>query len=140
MGDNPLRCFWQTVIRPLLGTLAASLIQCFFLSFTDFGIPSSVGGRVEVVAGLLYNEMLGSVPNLLNCPVLLFSTPILIPYIPGAALYYAMYDIIRRSSSFPDDIRVLLCQSGAMALGILVAGMGLMVIQAVKKRIKRTQC
>ena len=63
MGDNPLRCFWQTVIRPLLGTLAASLIQCFFLSFTDFGIPASVGGRVEVVAGVLYNEMLGSVPN-----------------------------------------------------------------------------
>ncbi len=63
MGDGKLRSFWQTVIRPLLGTLAASLIQCFFLSFTDFGIPASVGGRVDVVAGVLYNEMLGSVPN-----------------------------------------------------------------------------
>lgn len=63
MGDSEKRTFVQTILRPLSGTLAASVIQCFFLSFTDFGIPASVGGRVEVVAGVLYNEMLGSVPN-----------------------------------------------------------------------------
>ena len=63
MGDKPEKTFIQTVLRPLSGTLAASVIQCFFLSFTDFGIPASVGGRVDVIAGVLYNEMLGSVPN-----------------------------------------------------------------------------
>ena len=63
MGDGPLRTFFQTIFRPLMGTLAASAIQSFFLSFTDFGIPASVGGRTEVIAGRLYNEMLGSVPN-----------------------------------------------------------------------------
>lgn len=63
MGDGPLRTFFQTIFRPLMGTLAASVIQSFFLSFTDFGIPASVGGRTEVIAGRLYNEMLGSVPN-----------------------------------------------------------------------------
>lgn len=63
MGDMPVRRFYQTVFRPLLGTLGASVIQCFFLSFTDFGIPASVGGQVEVIGGVLYNEMLGSVPN-----------------------------------------------------------------------------
>ena len=66
MGDKPLRTFMQTILRPLSGTLAASIIQCFFLSFTDFGIPASVGGRVDVIAGVLYNEMLGSVPNFNN--------------------------------------------------------------------------
>lgn len=66
MGDKPLRSFIQTILRPLSGTLAASVIQCFFLSFTDFGIPASVGGKVEVIASLLYNEMLGSVPNFNN--------------------------------------------------------------------------
>ena len=66
MGDKPFRSFLQTILRPLSGTLAASVIQCFFLSFTDFGIPASVGGRVEVIASLLYNEMLGSVPNFNN--------------------------------------------------------------------------
>ena len=51
--------FWG----PLLGTLAASFVQCFFLCFTDYGIPASVGGQYEVVATVLYNEMLGSVPD-----------------------------------------------------------------------------
>ena len=31
--------------------------------FTDFGIPASVGGRVNTIAGLLYEEMLGSIPD-----------------------------------------------------------------------------
>ena len=41
-------------------------IQTFFLCFTDFGIPASVGGRYEVVASVLYAEMLGSIPNFGN--------------------------------------------------------------------------
>ena len=66
MGDKPFATFMGTVVRPLLGTLAASMIQCFFLCFTDYGIPASVGGKFEVVATVLYNEMLGSVPNFRN--------------------------------------------------------------------------
>lgn len=63
MGDKPYVTFWITLIRPLLGTLAASFVQSFFLSFTDFGIPAAVGGRYEVLAGVLYDQMLGSVPD-----------------------------------------------------------------------------
>ncbi len=66
MGDSHLTNFRETVLRPLVGTLAVSFIQCFFLSFTDFGIPASVGGKVEVVASVLYMQMLGSVPNFHN--------------------------------------------------------------------------
>lgn len=63
MGDNGLSTFWITVVRPLLGTLAASFIQSFFLCFTDFGIPASVGGEFDVIASVLYNQMLGSIPD-----------------------------------------------------------------------------
>lgn len=63
MQDNSARTFFMTVLRPLMGTLAASFVQCFFLCFTDYGIPASVGGTFEVVATVLYNEMLGSIPN-----------------------------------------------------------------------------
>lgn len=66
MGDKGVKTFGITVLRPLLGTLAASLVQCFFLAFTDFGIPASVGGQYEVVASVLYDEMLGSLPNFNN--------------------------------------------------------------------------
>lgn len=66
MGDSRLTAFKETVLRPLAGTLAVSFIQCFFLSFTDFGIPASVGGKIEVVASVLYTQMLGSVPDFHN--------------------------------------------------------------------------
>ncbi len=64
MGDNAFKNFRMTVIRPLLGTFAASFIQTFTLCFTDYGIPTSLGGEIKLVSTLLYEEMLGSVPNL----------------------------------------------------------------------------
>ena len=63
MGDSGLSTFIMTVLRPLAGTIAASFIQSFFLCFTDFGIPASVGGKFEVIASVLYSQMLGSVPD-----------------------------------------------------------------------------
>lgn len=66
MGDSAFANFKMTVLRPLMGTLAASIIQSFFLSFTDFGIPAAVGGKFQTIASLLYSEMLGSIPNFQN--------------------------------------------------------------------------
>lgn len=63
MGDSNFQTLKITVLRPLLGTLASSFIQTFFLCFTDFGIPASVGGKYSVVASVLYTQMLGSVPD-----------------------------------------------------------------------------
>ena len=63
MGDGALSTFWIAVLRPLLGTLAGAFIQVFFLCFTDFGIPASVGGKYDVIATTLYNEMLGGIPD-----------------------------------------------------------------------------
>ena len=63
MGDSKFRSFMTAVFQPLLGTIAVSVVQSFFLSFTDFGIPASIGGRYTVVASLLYNTMLGSLPD-----------------------------------------------------------------------------
>ncbi|MDD7363313.1 MAG: ABC transporter permease subunit [Peptoniphilus sp.] len=63
LSDRAPRSFFTTVFRPLLGTLAASIIQCFFLCFTDYGIPMAVGGRFEVIATALYGQMLGALPD-----------------------------------------------------------------------------
>lgn len=80
MGDSPLQTFRMTILIPLLGTLATALIQTFFLCFTDFGIPASVGGQFEVVASVLYAEMLGSVPDFGNGAVIA-----LVMMVPSAA-------------------------------------------------------
>lgn len=63
MGDSPIKTTIQTLIRPLLGILAASFVQCFFLCFTDYGIPAAVGGKYQVIATVLYEEMMGSIPD-----------------------------------------------------------------------------
>lgn len=63
MGDNGFKTFNTAILRPLWSTIAVSLVQSFFLSFTDFGIPASIGGRYTVVAELLYNTMLGALPD-----------------------------------------------------------------------------
>ena len=63
MGDPPLRTFYVTSVRPMIGTIAASFILSFFLSFTDFGIPASIGGQYTVVATELYMVMMGAIPD-----------------------------------------------------------------------------
>ncbi len=63
MGDSSIKNFKNTVLVPMLGTLGAAFVQSFFLCFTDFGIPASVGGEYKVIASSLYGEMLGSIPN-----------------------------------------------------------------------------
>lgn len=63
MGDSALRTLFITAVRPVLGSLGAALVQSFFLAFTDFGIPASVGGEYDVVATHLYNTMLGAIPS-----------------------------------------------------------------------------
>ncbi len=70
MQDSPWRRFRTTLLRPLLGTLAAAMVQAFFLSFTDYGIPASVGGRFDVVATQLYQQMLGVNPSFANGAVI----------------------------------------------------------------------
>ncbi|SMC99588.1 ABC transporter permease subunit [Sporomusa malonica] len=63
MGDDFFRSFINTILRPLIGTIGGALVLSFILSFTDFGIPASVGGTYNVIATQLYQVMLGSIPN-----------------------------------------------------------------------------
>lgn len=93
MNDNSFKTFIMTLLKPMLGTLAAAFIQAFFLSFTDFGIPASVGGQFEVVASVLYNQMLGSIPNFANGAVV--AMIMLLPSVLSIALlhYLEKYNI-----------------------------------------------
>ena len=105
MGDNELRTFIQTLIRPLFATLIAGFIQCFFLCFTDYGIPASVGGKYEVVATLLYEEMLGSIPDFNNGAVI--AIVMLLPSIISIAIlcFLEKYNI-RYNKISPVELKV----------------------------------
>lgn len=93
MGDNRVSTFMMTIFRPLAGTLMASFIQSFFLCFTDFGIPASVGGKFEVIASVLYSQMLGSVPDFHKGSVV--AVMLLLPSIVSIALlrYLEKYNV-----------------------------------------------
>ena len=120
MGDKPIQTFWQTIIRPLLGTLAASMVQCFFLCFTDYGIPASVGGKYEVVATVLYNEMLGSIPNFNRGAVV--AMMMLIPSVVSIALlkylerYNVRYTKISQIELKKNPLRDGICGVGSAVL------------------------
>lgn len=93
MGDNRVSTFMMTIFRPLAGTLMASFIQSFFLCFTDFGIPASVGGKFEVIASVLYSQMLGSAPDFNKGSVV--AVMMLLPSIVSIALlrYLEKYNV-----------------------------------------------
>lgn len=130
MGDKPLKTFLQTVARPLLGTLAASMVQCFFLCFTDYGIPASVGGRYDVVATVLYNEMLGSVPDFNRGAVV--AMMMLIPSAVSIALlrWLEKYNI-RYSKISTVEIRKNMLRDGVFFAGSSVFLLGLLSVFAV---------
>ncbi|MFJ7700794.1 ABC transporter permease subunit [Lysinibacillus fusiformis] len=84
MHDRPLRRFYHTVFRPMLGTIGGAFILTFILSFTDFGIPASVGGNYRVIATELYQAMLGSIVHFERGAVI--SVLMLVPAILGVVM------------------------------------------------------
>lgn len=84
MHDRPLRRFYHTVFRPMLGTIGGAFILTFILSFTDFGIPASVGGNYRVIATELYQAMLGSIVHFERGAVI--SVLMLVPAVLGVVM------------------------------------------------------
>lgn len=73
MRDHFFRGFQTTVLQPLLKVFAISLVQAFFMSFTDFGIPVAVGGQKVFITTLLYEYFLGSLPDFARGSVIALS-------------------------------------------------------------------
>lgn len=84
MHDKPSRRFYHTVFRPMIGTIGGAFILTFILSFTDFGIPASVGGNFDVIATTLYQAMLGSIVRFEQGAVI--SVLMLIPAVLGIVM------------------------------------------------------
>ncbi len=84
MRDHSLRRFYHTVFRPMLGAIGGAFILTFILSFTDFGIPASVGGNYRVIATELYQAMLGSIVHFERGAVI--SVLMLVPAVLGVVM------------------------------------------------------
>ena len=133
MGDGPVRTFLGTAVRPLVGTLGAALIQSFTLSFTDFGIPASIGGSFDVVAIHLYNEMLGAIPNFGGGAAVAVS--MLLPSIISILLinylerYNFRYNKVSRQDIVKSPLRDAVCGAGSLAvIGTIAAVFAVMFV------------
>ncbi len=120
MGDSPIQTFLCTSVRPLVGTLGAAFIQSFTLSFTDFGIPASIGGQFDVVAIHLYNEMLGAIPNFASgstiAVLMLLPSVISIALISYLERYNFRYNKISKQEIKSSPSRNFICAFGSLIL------------------------
>ena len=63
MGDKWYTSLHKTIISPLYRVLAVAFLQGFFMTFTDFGIPSALGGQTPFITTLLYEGFMGTIPD-----------------------------------------------------------------------------
>lgn len=116
MGDGSLRSFMNTIVRPLLGTLGGAFVLSFILSFTDFGIPASVGGTYYVAATQLYQVMLGSIPDFNHGAVI--AILMLLPAVFGVLLLNYLEKLNFHYDKF-SDIEIIQHKFRDTCLGII---------------------
>ena len=138
MGDGTLRSFMNTIIRPLWGTLGGAFVLSFILSFTDFGIPASVGGTYNVVATQLYQVMLGSIPNFNSGAVI--AVFMLVPAVFGVLLLNYLekfnfhYDKLTDTELIQNKYRDTIL--GILSSIILIAMVAVFVVMFVAPLVK----
>ena len=130
MGDKPLQTLNISVLTPLWGTIAVSVVQSFFMSFTDFGIPASIGGRYLVISELLFNTMLGSLPDFNQGAVI--ALLILLPSVASILLLrYLQRFNVRYSKISPTELKKNLFRDGIFTLlsaAIIVSLLSIFVV------------
>lgn len=125
MGDKPGQTFFMTVLRPLGSTLISSFVQTFFLCFTDFGIPAAVGGKYETIAGVLYQEMLGSVPDFGRGAVV--ALVMLCPSVISIVILH----ILEKYNVRYSKVSEIECKKSRLRDGICLIGSGIIILSVL---------
>lgn len=124
MNDGKWRRFYHTILRPMLSTIAGAFTLAFILSFTDYGIPASVGGTYEVIATTLYQTMLGSIPNFSQGAVL--SIVMLAPAVIGMVIIGVLergnvtYKSFSQQVAFASKTKTVLLGVGSMLVALTI--------------------
>lgn len=123
MKDRPARGFLNTICVPMTGTVLTALIESFTLSFTDYGIPTSIAGNMNVMATILYTSMLGSLPDFTKGSVI--AVYMLAPSVVSVILVWRLRKFNVRYSDVQDEplagnrLRDFLC--GIVSFAVLAS-------------------
>ena len=133
MGDGTFRSFMNTIFRPLSGAIGGAFVLSFILSFTDFGIPASIGGTYTVVSTQLYQVMLGSIPDFNQGAVI--AILMLVPAVFGVLLLSYLekfnfhYDKAAETELIPNKVRDI--SFGVISMVILTAMSSIFLIMFI---------
>lgn len=139
---------WRNVVLAALGATGFALL--FGIKRTKMGFIFVASGvawygyeilcrslKKEEIAMYIVTVMVVLFAKILTLfvdgSVMKFTTPILIPFIPGATLYYVMRDLLNQSREIILDMESLVEQLGAMVLGIISAEIIIVVVEKIKK-------
>lgn len=118
--------------KALLASLGGALSWLVYL--TVFKYTGSDFGSLFMgsFAMGLYSEILA---RILKSPATIFYIPGFIPLVPGATVYYAVYELVSGNNEVGLNLFVLsLVKAAAITLGVLFSGAFVTMIQNAKKR------
>ena len=76
--------------------------------------------------------------RIIRTPVILLLVPMLIPEVPGEALYYTMYYLVQGlKEEFSTYLTLVLTEAGAIALGIILASHVARLAVSVRRHMGR---
>lgn len=78
--------------------------------------------------------------RIIRTPVILLLVPMLIPEVPGEALYYTMYYLVQGlKEEFSTYLTLVLTEAGAIALGIILASHVARLAVSVRRHMGRNR-
>ena len=125
-GANPWQVFTRVSLPLSQPGIIRSLILCFVLSMTDFGNPLVIGKDMPVLAGILYDEIIGFQNTQLSAALAVWII------VPALCIYFLLERIGRRKrfdtgtvSGGPPELPV------PVAAKIIITGLGFMVVALI---------
>ncbi|UCG07590.1 MAG: iron ABC transporter permease [Desulfobacterales bacterium] len=125
-GAGPWQVFTRVSLPLSQPGIIRSLILCFILSMTDFGNPLVIGKDMPVLAGILYDEIIGFQNTELSAALAVWII------VPALCIYFLLERIGRRKrfdtgnvAGGPPELPVPLVAK------IIISGLGLIVVALI---------
>ena len=120
----------QLIIVSLCGLISTTAYLFSEIYFDSTFVGVMLGSMVATILA----EILA---RILRSPTTVFLMPAIIPFVPGASLFFMMYNLINgNDSGFKQYLSVLLQASLGIAVGIILASVAAQIIIKAIKKIK----
>ncbi|MCD5003192.1 ABC transporter permease subunit [Enterococcus saccharolyticus] len=127
MKDHFWRGLKVAVLQPLTKVFGVAIVQSFFMSFTDFGIPVAVGGQKVFITTLLYEYFMGSLPDFERGAVIALSmllpsiaSILLLKYLQKKEVFYDQKSLVVVRKNTVRDVLFSLLLIGISVMLLLV--------------------